>query len=128
MLPARPLPQAGCPSLASLLPKKKKAEGERIGVGTYLHPGWLGWELHHGAQHRALWGWVKVTVPCLCALQERAETITTFALCGFANISSIGIMLGGLSECDPRPGCLGVGQWDLWAGGICCLQASAFSL
>ncbi|XP_056425279.1 sodium/nucleoside cotransporter 2 [Hyla sarda] len=31
-------------------------------------------------------------------ISERAETITTFALCGFANISSIGIMLGGLSS------------------------------
>uniref|UniRef100_A0A8C5M4Z4 Sodium/nucleoside cotransporter n=1 Tax=Leptobrachium leishanense TaxID=445787 RepID=A0A8C5M4Z4_9ANUR len=30
-------------------------------------------------------------------ITERAEVITTFALCGFANISSIGIMLGGLS-------------------------------
>lgn len=30
--------------------------------------------------------------------QVRAETITTFALCGFANLSSIGIMLGGLCE------------------------------
>ncbi|XP_077120333.1 sodium/nucleoside cotransporter 2 [Ranitomeya variabilis] len=31
-------------------------------------------------------------------ISERAEVITTFALCGFANISSIGIMLGGLSS------------------------------
>ncbi|CAJ0944290.1 unnamed protein product [Ranitomeya imitator] len=31
-------------------------------------------------------------------ISERAEIITTFALCGFANISSIGIMLGGLSS------------------------------
>lgn len=30
--------------------------------------------------------------------QVRAEILTTFALCGFANFSSIGIMLGGLSE------------------------------
>lgn len=30
--------------------------------------------------------------------QPRAEIITTFALCGFANLSSVGIMLGGLSE------------------------------
>ncbi|KAG8576410.1 hypothetical protein GDO81_009852 [Engystomops pustulosus] len=30
-------------------------------------------------------------------ISERAEIITTFALCGFANISSIGIMLGGLA-------------------------------
>ncbi|XP_078541075.1 sodium/nucleoside cotransporter 2 [Lissotriton helveticus] len=32
----------------------------------------------------------------------RAETITTFALCGFANVSSIGIMLGGLSCMAPK--------------------------
>lgn len=37
--------------------------------------------------------------------QVRAEILTTFALCGFANFSSIGIMLGGLSECwAPRLG------------------------
>lgn len=55
-----------------------------------------------GARLCVLWGcsWVEVTIPCYCALQERAETITTFALCGFANLSSIGIMLGGLGECD----------------------------
>ncbi|XP_069078442.1 sodium/nucleoside cotransporter 1 [Pleurodeles waltl] len=32
----------------------------------------------------------------------RAETITTYALCGFANVSSIGIMLGGLSCMAPK--------------------------
>ncbi|EMP30172.1 Sodium/nucleoside cotransporter 1 [Chelonia mydas] len=35
-------------------------------------------------------------------ISMRAETITTFALCGFANLSSIGIMLGGLSEFGAR--------------------------
>ncbi|XP_018423138.1 PREDICTED: sodium/nucleoside cotransporter 1, partial [Nanorana parkeri] len=35
-------------------------------------------------------------------ITERAEVITTFALCGFANISSIGIMLGGLSSMAPQ--------------------------
>ncbi|XP_073475280.1 sodium/nucleoside cotransporter 1 [Aquarana catesbeiana] len=35
-------------------------------------------------------------------ITERAEVITTFALCGFANISSIGIMLGGLSTMAPQ--------------------------
>ncbi|XP_068128701.1 sodium/nucleoside cotransporter 1 [Hyperolius riggenbachi] len=35
-------------------------------------------------------------------ISERAEVITTFALCGFANISSIGIMLGGLSSMAPE--------------------------
>ncbi|XP_030669700.1 sodium/nucleoside cotransporter 1 isoform X5 [Nomascus leucogenys] len=32
----------------------------------------------------------------------RAEVITTFALCGFANFSSIGIMLGGLTSMVPQ--------------------------
>ncbi|XP_066860016.1 sodium/nucleoside cotransporter 1-like isoform X1 [Anser cygnoides] len=35
-------------------------------------------------------------------ISERAETITTFALCGFANLSSIGIMLGGLTSLVPH--------------------------
>uniref|UniRef100_A0A8C3BGC2 Sodium/nucleoside cotransporter n=1 Tax=Cairina moschata TaxID=8855 RepID=A0A8C3BGC2_CAIMO len=35
-------------------------------------------------------------------ISERAETITTFALCGFANFSSIGIMLGGLTSLVPH--------------------------
>ncbi|XP_007943315.1 sodium/nucleoside cotransporter 1 [Orycteropus afer afer] len=32
----------------------------------------------------------------------RAEVLTTFALCGFANFSSIGIMLGGLTSMVPQ--------------------------
>ncbi|XP_038606611.1 sodium/nucleoside cotransporter 2-like [Tachyglossus aculeatus] len=32
----------------------------------------------------------------------RAEIITTYALCGFANLSSIGIMLGGLTSMVPK--------------------------
>lgn len=35
-------------------------------------------------------------------ISERAESITTFALCGFANLSSIGIMLGGLTSMVPQ--------------------------
>ncbi|NXM26145.1 S28A2 protein, partial [Oxyruncus cristatus] len=34
-------------------------------------------------------------------ISERAESITTFALCGFANLSSIGIILGGLGSLAP---------------------------
>ncbi|XP_055518582.1 sodium/nucleoside cotransporter 1 [Leucoraja erinacea] len=34
-------------------------------------------------------------------ISPRAETISTYALCGFANFSSIGIMLGGLSAMAP---------------------------
>ncbi|NXK79618.1 S28A1 protein, partial [Amazona guildingii] len=35
-------------------------------------------------------------------ISERAENITTFALCGFANLGSIGIMLGGLASVVPQ--------------------------
>ncbi|NXF51304.1 S28A1 protein, partial [Oceanites oceanicus] len=35
-------------------------------------------------------------------ISERAESIATFALCGFANLSSIGIMLGGLASMVPE--------------------------
>ena len=31
-------------------------------------------------------------------VDERTEAIITYALCGFANFSSIGIMLGGLGK------------------------------
>ena len=58
--------------------------------------------------------------PCNLHFQVRAEILTTYALCGFANFSSIGIMLGGLSESragqlpgDRRtPGEGGEGWWD----------------
>ncbi|KAM6181730.1 sodium/nucleoside cotransporter 1 [Erethizon dorsatum] len=35
-------------------------------------------------------------------ISVQAETLATFALCGFANISSIGIMLGGLTSLVPH--------------------------
>ncbi|CAO2614016.1 Sodium/nucleoside cotransporter 1 [Lemmus lemmus] len=37
-------------------------------------------------------------------ISVRAEVLTTYALCGFSNLSSIGIMLGGLSESLAVPG------------------------
>ncbi len=36
------------------------------------------------------------------AISERSVTISTFALCGFANISSIGIQLGGIGALAPE--------------------------
>ena len=35
------------------------------------------------------------------ALEPRSFTIATFALCGFANLASIGIVIGGLSSLAP---------------------------
>lgn len=115
--PAQPLPGAGCPPTASSLPKTAQGEG----MGMWDSAPWCPAGLGAATRCSALGalglmtssgGWAKVTSPCCCLLQERAESITTFALCGFANLSSIGIMLGGLGECDPRPGCLGTTQGD----------------
>jgi len=36
------------------------------------------------------------------SLDPRSVTIATFALCGFANLSSIGIQIGGLSALAPN--------------------------
>jgi len=35
-------------------------------------------------------------------ISERAATVATFALCGFANFGSIGIQLGGLGAMAPE--------------------------
>ena len=35
-------------------------------------------------------------------LSAQAETIATFALCGFANLSSIAIQIGGIGEIAPN--------------------------
>ena len=38
---------------------------------------------------------------CRIVFQKRAEIIATYALCGFSNISSIGINLGGFGAMAP---------------------------
>jgi CNT family concentrative nucleoside transporter len=40
--------------------------------------------------------------PQRAALDPRSFTIATFALCGFANLSSIGIQIGGISALAPN--------------------------
>ena len=35
-------------------------------------------------------------------LSERSETLVTYALCGFSNLSSLGIMLGGMNGMAPK--------------------------
>ena len=40
--------------------------------------------------------------PQKAALDPRSFTIATFALCGFANLSSIGIQLGGIGALAPN--------------------------
>ena len=43
----------------------------------------------------------KAIAPALTTLSERSVTLTTFALCGFANFSSIAIQIGGLGGMAP---------------------------
>jgi CNT family concentrative nucleoside transporter len=54
------------------------------------------------------------------ALDPRAETIATFALCGFANFSSIGIQIGGISAIAPgrRSDLAKVGLKAMFGGAI----------
>ena len=54
------------------------------------------------------------------ALDTRAETIATFALCGFANFSSIGIQIGGISAIAPgrRSDLAKVGLKAMFGGAI----------
>ncbi len=40
--------------------------------------------------------------PQRAALDPRSFTIATFALCGFANLSSIGIQIGGIGALAPN--------------------------
>ena len=44
---------------------------------------------------------MQLQVCCNFVLQERSEIITTYALCGFSNIASIGIQIGGLTPMAP---------------------------
>lgn len=39
-----------------------------------------------------------VHISVYACLQVRSETIATYALCGFANFGSLGIVIGGLSK------------------------------
>ena len=54
------------------------------------------------------------------ALDPRSETIATFALCGFANFSSIGIQIGGISAIAPgrRSDLAKVGLKAMFGGAI----------
>uniref|UniRef100_A0A3Q3WJF7 Uncharacterized protein n=1 Tax=Mola mola TaxID=94237 RepID=A0A3Q3WJF7_MOLML len=47
------------------------------------------------------WAGGMVGFPAL-TFQVRSEVLTTYALCGFANFSSLGIVIGGLSICPSR--------------------------
>ena len=62
------------------------------------------------------------------ALDPRSRLIMTYALCGFANVGSLGIMLGGLGAMVPerRAEIAGLGWRALIAGTLATLMSGAF--
>ena len=61
------------------------------------------------------------------ALSERSRTIMTYAMCGFANFGSLGIMIGGLGAMAPgrREEIVGLGIKSIIAGTIATLMTGA---
>ncbi len=61
------------------------------------------------------------------AMTERTRTIVTYAICGFANFGSMGILIGGLSIMAPerRPDFLALAWKTLFAGTLATIMASA---
>ena len=60
-------------------------------------------------------------------LSDRSELIMTYALCGFANFGSLGIMLGGMTIMAPerRAEIVGLGMKSILSGTLatCCTGA-----
>ncbi|MBK5940113.1 NupC/NupG family nucleoside CNT transporter [Halochromatium roseum] len=63
------------------------------------------------------------------ALSERSRLIMTYALCGFANLGSLGIMLGGLGSMVPerRPEIAALGFKAILAGTLATLMTGAIA-
>jgi concentrative nucleoside transporter, CNT family len=60
-------------------------------------------------------------------LSERSQIILTYALCGFANFGSLGIMIGGLGAMAPerRPEIVALGMKSILAGTLATLMTGA---
>lgn len=61
------------------------------------------------------------------AMTERTRTLVTYAICGFANFGSMGILIGGLSIMCPerRPDFLGLAWKTLFAGTLATIMSAA---
>ena len=61
------------------------------------------------------------------ALSERSRIIMTYAMCGFANLGSLGIMIGGLSAMAPerRSDIVSLGFKSIVAGTLATLMTGA---
>jgi CNT family concentrative nucleoside transporter len=63
------------------------------------------------------------------ALSERSRLIMTYALCGFANLGSLGIMIGGIGTLVPerRDEVLALGFKSILAGTLATLMTGALA-
>ncbi|MBE9177140.1 NupC/NupG family nucleoside CNT transporter [Oculatella sp. LEGE 06141] len=63
------------------------------------------------------------------AISERAVVIATYALCGFANIGSIGIQIGGIGGISPerQPDLAKLGVRAMVAGSLACFMTAAIA-
>ena len=61
------------------------------------------------------------------ALSERSRVIMTYALCGFANFGSLGIMIGGLATMAPsrRDEIVSLGMRSIVSGTLATMTAGA---
>jgi len=57
---------------------------------------------------------------------SRSAVIATYALCGFANLTSVGIQIGGISTLEPlqRPNLLKFGLRSLLGGMVACYMTA----
>ncbi|MGB7249547.1 MAG: nucleoside transporter C-terminal domain-containing protein, partial [Phormidesmis sp.] len=63
------------------------------------------------------------------AISERSVTIATYALCGFANVGSIGIQLGGIGGIAPnrRTDLARIGLRAMIAGTLACFMTACIA-
>ena len=63
------------------------------------------------------------------AISERAKIIATYALCGFSNIGSIGIQIGGISAIAPsrQSDLAKLAIRALFAGSIACFMTACIT-
>jgi len=61
------------------------------------------------------------------ALAPRSRLIMTYALCGFANLGSLGILLGGMCAMAPerRAEVIRLGPWTLVSGTLATLSCGS---
>ena len=70
--------------------------------------------------------WIKHP-PASGALTERSRVLLTYALCGFANFGSLGILIGGLATMAPtrRDEIVGLGMRSIVSGTLATMTAGA---